>query len=180
MVDWLAWRVNLVVRTKGVRIHNFNDVLETVQRELPCHCSATRNCLDNLPGWFRDLGTLDGIAALERRIGHTIPESLRLFYKFPATSCWLLAHKDTDILLEDSPLSERPHLVQWYYRPHLVIAEFPHTQLVCAVELDADNPRIEWGDNGASCPLDYSPLYFIPWLRRIAEEIVDSFGSEYQ
>jgi hypothetical protein len=149
-----------------------------VQRELPYQCSATRDCLGNLPDWFRDLGTLDGIAALERRLGHTIPEPLRLFYRFPAAGCWLLAHHDTDILLEDWPLSERPHLVRWYYRPHLVIADLTHSQLVLGVQLDADNPRIEWGEDGARCPLDYPARYFIPWLTRIAEQIIDSYGGE--
>jgi hypothetical protein len=153
-------------------------LLETVQLELPSRCSTTRNCLDNLPDWFRDLGTDDGIASFQRRIGHTIPEPLRLFYRFPATACWLLAHADTDVLLDDWPLTERPHLVQWYYRPHLVIAELTHSQLVIAVELDADNPRIEWGDDGAKCPLDYPPHYFVPWLTRITEKIIDSVGQQ--
>jgi hypothetical protein len=153
-------------------------LLETVQRELPSRCSATRSRLDNLPDWFRDLGADDGIASLERRIGHTIPEPLRLFYRFPATACWLLAHADTDVLLDNGPLPERPHLVQWYYRPHLVIAELAQSQLVVAVELDTDNPRIEWGDDGAKRPLDYPASYFVPWLTRIAEQIIDSVGQQ--
>ena len=145
-------------------------MLARVQLELPLRCESTSSCVDNLPDWFRDLGTQDGITTLERRIGHQLPESLQLFYRFPATGCWLLAHADTDILLESYPVSERPHCVDWYYRPHLVIAELTHSQLVIAVELDSDNPRIEWGDDGAKCPLNYPPAFFVQWLSRIAED----------
>lgn len=163
---------------KGLPIHNLTDLLVTVQRELPHQCSATRDCLANLPDWFRNLGAPEGIVALERRLNHTIPEPLRLFYRYPAAGCWLLAHHDTDILLEDSPLSERPHLVRWYGRPHLVIAELTHSQLVLGVQLDSDNPRIEWGDDGARCPLDNPAQYFMAWLTRIAEKIIDSSRRE--
>jgi hypothetical protein len=145
---------------------------------LPSRCESTRSCVDNLSDWFRELRTPDGIATLERRIGHKLPESLRLFYKFPAASCWLLAHADTDILLDNYAASERPHLVQWYYRPHLVIAELTHSQLVIAVELDTEDPRIEWGDDGAKCPLNYPPEYFTRSLLRIAVDIVDASGRE--
>lgn len=162
---------------KGARIQKLNELLEVVQRELPSRCNATRNCLANLPDWFRELGLQDGVASLERRIGHTIPESVRLFYQFPATGCWLFVHADTNVFLDDCSLSERPHLVQWYYRPHLVIAELTHSQLVLAVELDADNPRIEWGDDGAKRPLEYPPQCFVPWLSRIAKKITDVIGG---
>jgi hypothetical protein len=100
---------------------------------------------------------------------------LQLFYRFPAAACWLLAHADSDIFLEDSPASpasERPHLVKWYYRPHLVIAELRHSQLVIAAQLDSETPRIEWGDDGAKCPLNYPPRYFNEWLAGIAQEIL--------
>ena len=164
-------------RTQGALIHNLNDLLEAVQCKLLSRCSSTRDCIERLPNWFRDLGTPVGIATLERRIGHTIPEALRLFYMFPATGCSLLGRGDTDILLEYCPMSERPHLVQWYYRPHLVLAELPHSQLVIAVELDTENPRIEWGDDGARNPLNYPPQYFIQWLTTIAEDIIVNWSA---
>jgi hypothetical protein len=149
-------------------IDELHQLLRRVQSELPSRCKVTKSLLDGLPAWFRDLGTESGVATLERRINARIPESLRLFYRFPATGCWLLAHHDTDILLEGYSLEERPHLVWWYYRPHLVLAEFSHSQTVCAVQLNSDNPRIEWGEDGAQNPFDYPPAYFVQWLTRIA------------
>ena len=142
-----------------------------MQSELPRQCSATKTLLERLPEWFCDLGTKPGIASLERRINGRIPESLSLFYRFPATGCWLLAHADTDILLEDYSPDQRPHVVRWYYQPHLVLAEFPHSQTAFAVQLNSDNPRIEWGEDGAPTSFDDSSTYFVQWLSRIARDL---------
>jgi hypothetical protein len=177
-IQWPGGSTASAFAQEGARIGNLNianlrDMLEEVQRQLPPRCAVTRKCLDNLPDWFRALGNPEGIAALERRIGQTMPEALRLFYRFPATGCWMITHNDTDVLMQDSPVPERPHVVQWYYRPHLVIAESTHSQLVLAVELNAD-PRIEWGDDGAKCPLAIPTTYFIRWLSQIAAGIITS------
>jgi hypothetical protein len=82
-----------------------------------------------------------------------------------------MVYHDTDILLESYPLPERPHIVTWYYRPHLVIAEFPHSQTICAVQLDTDSPRIEWGSDGAPKPFDFPACYFTEWLTNLARQI---------
>lgn len=99
-----------------------------VQQTLPVHDRSIRRVLDELPDWFRDLGTERGISRLEITLNHTVPAALRLFYAFPATGCRLMLHCDTDIVLEGYPPPERPAVVTWYYRPHLVLAEFPHSQ----------------------------------------------------
>lgn len=159
-------------------ILNLEQLLEIVQQRLPSRCSETCSCLANRPDWFRELGCQEGVASLERRLAHTVPHSLRLFYQLPATACWLLSHADTDVFLEDWPPSECPGVVEWHDHPHLVIAELRQSQLVIAVELNGDNPRIEWGDYGAKRPLDYPAQYFTPWLSGVAEQIIDELKLE--
>jgi len=154
-------------------IVELRELLSRVQIELPHRCIATKKLLDNLPYWFRELGTGEGITNLERELGAQIPESLRLFYRFPATGCWLCAHYDTDIFLEFYSPVERLHIVRWYYRPHLVLAQFPHDLSICAVQLDSDDPRIEWGEDGAHEPNNNSPIFFLDWLRRIAFDLME-------
>lgn len=146
-----------------MNIDELHELLLRAQTELPSRCNATRSRLEHLPEWILELGTETGIKHLEDRFKARIPDSLRLFYRFPATGCWLLAHSATDILLDDYAPDLRPHLVWWYNRPYLVIAEFPHSQTVCAVQPITDNPRIEWGDDGAQNPFDNPPTYFVQW-----------------
>ena len=102
------------------------ELLSRVQAELPLRCNATKKLLDNLPDLFRELSTDAGIANLEENLKAEIPEPLRLFYRLPATGCWLCSHYDTDIFHEYYPLAEKLRIVRWYYRPHLVLAQFPH------------------------------------------------------
>jgi hypothetical protein len=147
------------------------ELLSLVQAELPSRCNATKQLLENLPNWFCELGTDAGIATLEDNLKAEIPEPLRLFYRFPATGCWLCVHYDTDIFHEYYPPDEKLRIVRWYYRPHLVLAQFPHDLSVCAVQLDTDNPRIEWGYEGTHKPNDDVPVFFLDWLSRIATEL---------
>lgn len=109
---------------------------------------------------------------MELRLGVSISESLRLFYRFPAIGCWLGVHHATDIFLETYPTSELPALVGWNKRPHLVLAEFPHSGVICAVELNRDRPQILWGSDGAPNPFDYEPCYFSDWLNSLARLLI--------
>lgn len=149
-----------------------SELLSRVQADLPSRCNATKKLLESLPIWFCELGTDSGIAKLEDNLKAEIPDPLRLFYRFPATGCWLSAHYDTDIFHEyyDTP-SEKLRTVRWYYRPHLVLAQFPHDLSICAVQLDSDKPRIEWGYEGTQKPNDNAPVFFVDWLSRIAKEL---------
>jgi hypothetical protein len=142
-----------------------------VQKVLPQRDPRVRELLTKQPGWFKALATDSGIADAELRLGSVFPQSLRLFYRFPAVGCWLLAHHDTDIFLECYPQDQQPHIVNWKSRQHLVLAEFPHSQTICAVELNSENPGIEWGDDGACTPFDLTPMYFVEWLTNIARSL---------
>ena len=153
-------------------IDDLYSLLSRVQTELPLRCSATKNLLENLPDWFQELGTDAGIAKLEAHLKAEIPEPLRLFYRFPATGCWLCAHYDTDIFLVCYSSVEKLHVVTWYYRPHFVLAEFSHSQTIVAVQLNSDNPRIEWGDDGSQQPSNLPPVFFVDWLNRIASDLI--------
>jgi hypothetical protein len=70
--------------------------------------------------------------------------------------------------LENYPQDRQPHLVNWNCRQHLVLAEFTHSQTICAVETNSESPRIEWGADGACEPFELSPKYFVEWLGDIA------------
>lgn len=161
-----------------ISIDNTNSLLSDIQDRLPLVDGEVRDLLAMLPSWFRELGTPDGIARAESHFGKTIPDALRLFYKYPALGCWLLANHGTDIFLETSQETEKPRIVTWYYRQHFVLASFHHSQTICAVELDSDEPRIEWGSEGEKSPSDLSPCFFVKWLTRIAEELVETINAK--
>ncbi len=154
-------------------MNELSELLSFVQADLPSRCNATKKLLESLPDWFCELGTDSGIAKLEDNLKAEIPEPLRLFYRFPATGCWLCAHYDTDIFHEyyDCP-NEKLSIVRWYYRPHLVLAQFPHDLSICAVQLDSDAPRIEWGEEGSHLPSNLPPMLFVDWLARIANDLL--------
>lgn len=154
-------------------INDLYSLLSRVQAELPLRCNATKNQLENLPDWFQELGTDAGIAKLEAHLKAEIPVPLCLFYRFPATGCWLCAHHDTDIFLDSYSQEEKLHVVTWYYRPHFVLAEFSHSQTIVAVQLNSDNPRIEWGDDGSPQPFNLPPVFFVDWLNRIASDLIE-------
>lgn len=153
-------------------INDLYSLLRRVQAELPLRCNATKKILESLPDWFRNLGTDAGITKLEENLKAEIPDSLRLFYRFPATGCWLCAHYDTDIFHEYYPPAEKLRIVRWYYRPHLVLAQFPHDLSICAVQLESDNPRIEWGYEGTHVPNNHPTVFFSDWLGRNANDLI--------
>ncbi len=155
-----------------------NCLLADIQCRLPLVDSAVFDLLARLPSWFQELGYADGITRAELHFGKTIPNALRLFYKYPALGCWLLANHDTDIFLESDLESEKPRIVTWYYRPHFILATFHHSQTICAVELNTDEPRIEWGSEGAKTPSDLPPCFFVQWLTRIANELVETLDDK--
>ena len=95
-------------------INDLYSLLSRVQAELLLRCNATKNLLENLPDWFQELGTDAGIAKLEAHLNAEIPVPLCLFYRFPATGCWLCAHHDTDIFLDSYSQEEKLHVVTWY------------------------------------------------------------------
>lgn len=107
----------------------------------------------------------------EARLNVHIPVPLQLFYRYPALGCWLMAHQETDIFLEEYAESDCPRVITWWYRRYMVLAEFVHSQTICAVEVDTDNPRMEWGGDGASKPFDYPPCFLVRWLMGIAVEV---------
>jgi hypothetical protein len=148
-------------------------LLSSAQIAVPGRDPAVAELLSNLPEWFRRMGTDDGISAVEQRCGASIPASLRLFYQFPAIGCWLRARHDTDIFLETYPPLELPAIVNWNHQPHLVLAEFPHSQVICAVGLNSDNPQIRWGYDGQPNPFDAAPCDFAEWLSRVAADHVE-------
>lgn len=154
-------------------IDDLASLLRRVQCDLQLRCAATKKLLDNLPDWFRELGTDDGIAKLEEKLKAEIPEPLRLFYRFPAIGCWLCIHYDTDIFHEHYATDAKLRIVRWYYRPHLVLAQFPHDLSIVAVQLDSHNPRIEWGSEGIPQPSRLSPMFFSDWLFRIGSELIE-------
>jgi hypothetical protein len=127
-------------------------LLSTVQVSLPERDPIVGQLLSVLPKWFQRVGTDEGIAAVEHRLEATISQPLRLFYQFPALACWLRAHHDTDTFLENYLRQDLPVIVCWNQRSHLVLAEFPHSEVICAVELDRDDPQIAWGYEGVLKP----------------------------
>ena len=151
-------------------IDELHFLLSSVQTSLPVRDPAVAELLSILPEWFRRMGTDDGISMVEQRSGASVAPSLRLFYRFPAIGCWLRAHRDTDIFLESYPPLDLPAIVSWNRRPHLVLAAFPHAQVICAAEFNSDNPRIFWGYDGQLNPFDCPPCYFGEWLSRIAAD----------
>ncbi len=161
-------------------IDNLSNLLADIQNRLPLVDNAVRDLLDTLPSWFRELGAADGVTRAELRFGKTIPDALRLFYKYPALGCWLLVKYDTDIFLEAWRETEKPRTVTWYYRHHMILATFHHSQTICAVELDSEQPRIEWGYEGTKLPSDLPPCFFVPWLTRIAKELVETLEAKRQ
>jgi hypothetical protein len=163
----------LVYSSEETGIDELHSLLESVHVSLPLRDPEVHTLLDALPEWFRRLGTADGIREVEQRFGASVPKPLEQFYRYPAVGCWLLAHHHTDILLESYPSSERPHIVTWYHRPHLVLAEFSDSQTICAVQLGTDSPRIEWGNDGERNPFDYPPCFFAKWLANIARQVDD-------
>lgn len=173
--------VNRIVRLSGVNsIDNLKYLLADIQNRLPIIEDAVRDVLESVPSWFRELGTSDGIARLELRLGKSIPDALQLFYKYPALGCWMFVNHDTDIFLETGQDDEKPRTVAWYYRPHMVLATFHHSETICAVELDSEEPRIEWGYEGTELPSDLPPCFFVQWLTRIAKEVVDDLDTNQQ
>jgi hypothetical protein len=174
-------RLILVVRLSGVSsIDNLKYLLADIQSRLPVIDDTVRDILESVPSWFRELGTSDGIARLELRFGNSIPNALQLFYRYPALGCWLLVNHDTDIFLETGQDVEKPRTVVWYYRPHIVLATFHHSQSICAVQLGSEEPRIEWGYEGTKLPSDLPPCFFVQWLSRIAKELVDDLDAKQQ
>jgi hypothetical protein len=125
----------------------------------------------NQPDWFSRLGTGEGIDQFESEHGISVPSSLRLFYRYPATACWLAIRHDTDVFLAEFHELGLPLLVSWYYCPHLVIGELASSQIELAVELNSDRPRIQWGEIGAAAPLRMHCL-FDEWLTGVAQKIL--------
>lgn len=65
-------------------IDDISSLLADIQNRLPLVGTAVRDLRAKLPSWFRELGSADGIARAELHFGRTIPDALRLFYKYPA------------------------------------------------------------------------------------------------
>jgi hypothetical protein len=123
-----------------------------------------------VPDWFRALGTAVGIAAFEARHGVTVPAALREFYGCVPLACFLEAAIDGEVFLADLATitaDEMPPPVTWWSRPHLVFAFHGHSGMVCAAELDSDDPRVFWGFDGDAEPYldeDRPPVTFSEWV----------------
>jgi hypothetical protein len=173
--------VNGGIRLSGVSsIDNLEYLLADIQNRLPKVDDAVRDILESVPPWFRELGTSDGIARLELRLGNSIPDALQLFYRYPALGCWMFVNHDTDIFLDTGKDDEKPRTIDWYYRTHMVLATFHHSQTICAVQLGSEDPRIEWGYEGSKVPSDLPPCFFVEWLTRIAKDLVDDLDANQQ
>jgi hypothetical protein len=107
------------------------------------------------------------IDAIESRFQIHVPESVRLFYKFPGYALFIQAHFDADVFMEphfseEDP--ERPIITKSAYPPWLAIGQSPHTGMLLMVQLDTPVPQVAWRDLDPAS-VDYIfPGTFQDWL----------------
>ena len=117
------------------------------------------------------------IDAIENQFQIHVPESVRLFYKYPAYAVFIHAHHETDVFMpphlgELDP--ERPLITKTAYPMWMAIGESPHTGMLLMVQLDSHSPQVSWRYFNHSSE-DYTfPNTFEDWLLTGTDDILRS------
>lgn len=123
------------------------------------------------------------INTIENRFHIRVPESVRLFYKFPAYALYLRAHYDTDVFIEPHLTGEnptRPLITTSAYPPWIAIGESPCTGMLLMVQLDSPVTQVAWRYSFIDrSPDDYTfPNTFEDWLLTGTDRLLSENTTE--
>ena len=156
-------------------------LIEANQRVLQ-RSEKVHSLVSELPPWFLSLGRDSGLLQFLRQYNPVSTEWLSAWYANPGLGCWLMAYHDTDITLQRYASAPRhasdPMLpmIRWYYRNHVVIGHLMSSDMIDAVDIDSETPRIESGYMGARCPQGrIAGRPFSEWLAGIARNILQAY-----
>ena len=119
------------------------------------------------------------IDVIESRFQLHVPESVRLFYRYPAYGLFIRAHHETEVFMPPYPGEcslERPIMTESSYPPWIAIGESPHTGQLLMVELDTDEPRVSWRGFYSSGDDYVFPNSFEDWLLQGAADVLQNTG----
>jgi hypothetical protein len=125
---------------------------------------------NQVPDWFRALGTDAGVAEFETRRGFRVPAAMRELYGCPPLACFLQATIDGEVFLADLATlidSDLPPVVTWSAGPHLVFAFHNHSGTVFGAQLGVDEPQVFCGFDGDPEPITEEgrpPETFSGWV----------------
>ncbi len=142
---------------------------------LPRVCPRVAASLQDQPPWFQEMVNQKAIDAIESRFQIHVPESVRLFYKFPEYALFIQAHYETDVFMEphfSEKDPERPIITRSAYPPWLAIGQSPDTGMLLMVQLDSPVPQIACRCLDPSS-VDYTfPGTFQDWILSGADDIL--------
>jgi hypothetical protein len=111
---------------------------------------------NQVPDWFRALGSDAGVADFEARHGFRVPAAMRELYGCPPLACFLEATIDGEVFLADLATMidhPPPPVITWSAAAHLVFAFHNHSGMVFAAQLGADDPPVFCGFDGDPEPI---------------------------
>ncbi len=118
------------------------------------------------------MATPAGIADFEQRHGLRLPDTLQQYYRSLRLISLLQAAWDVlnmDVFLTDRPDQDQPEIWSWRGKPHVVIAEFPHSDTVCGAELTGDDLYMHWeGIFGNDQPF----ITFPDWIHSVTVRLL--------
>jgi hypothetical protein len=142
------------------------DSFELAQNRNYLQYPEVRNLIDNVPNWFRLLGTENGRSQFESKYKKKFPAALREFYECLPLACFLEATIDGNVFFNEFEEDELPLMVNWSNILHLAFAFHGHSGSVCAVRLDEDDPVVYWGFDDEPEHIPYSKINvpFSKWI----------------
>jgi hypothetical protein len=144
---------------------------------------------DQVPNWFRALGTQVGLSEFENKHNLEVPRALREFYECHPLACFLAATIDGEVFLVDLARLigiDLPPVIDWLSEKHIVVAFHSHSGDVCAVQTGLDDPHLRWGgptdpepyEDDAALPASFSEMVYCAVNNY--EQILDHWEAAYK
>jgi hypothetical protein len=121
------------------------DAVELAQSRNYLQYAEVQSLLNEVPDWFRSLGTENGLLQFEAKYQKQVPVALQEFYKCLPLACFLEKTIDGNVFFGELDNEDLPLIVNWSSVDHLAFAFHGHSGSVCAAGFDNDNPLVRWG-----------------------------------